>query len=213
MLINVDITDAIFIQFQIGLVLAFMISMPYLVHVVGQFLAPALKGRETRLLKRVSLPATLLFILGCAFSYYWITPWTLHFLYGYVFAMDIAPFLSVTSFVNFVLLFVLAFGIVFELPIIMVGITSLGIVDAAFWARHWRWAAVACFVFGAVITPDGSGITMIMVALPMLGLYGAGYAVSRLVQKRPTAAGTSSKKTRAKRMAPKPAKGEVPEGS
>ncbi|MEE9489510.1 MAG: twin-arginine translocase subunit TatC, partial [Thermoplasmata archaeon] len=83
-----------------------------------------------------------------------------------------------SEFVDFTLLFLLSFGLAFELPILMVGSTFLGVVDDHFWRRNWRFAAVAIFIFGAVITPDGSGITMMLVSLPMLGLYVLGYFLS-----------------------------------
>jgi sec-independent protein translocase protein TatC len=88
------------------------------------------------------------------------------------------------DFISFVLLFMLAFGLAFELPVLMYGLTALGIISSEFWKKNWRFAAIAIFVFGAIITPDGSGITMFLVALPMLALYVLGYAASVRLERR-----------------------------
>jgi len=66
----------------------------------------------------------------------------------------------------------------------MYGLTALGIVPANFWKKYWRFATIAIVVFGAIITPDGSGITMFLVALPMLALYAGGYVAAVGVDKR-----------------------------
>src|SRR5207302_106559 len=87
------------------------------------------------------------------------------------------------SFIDFVLLFTLAFGIAFQLPVLMYGLTVLGIVPANFWKKYWRFATIAIVVFGAIITPDGSGITMFLVALPMLALYAGGYVAAVSLEK------------------------------
>ena len=82
-------------------------------------------------------------------------------------------------------MFSLAFGLAFELPVVMYGLSYLGIVTADFWKKNWRIAAIAIFVFGAVITPDGSGVTMMLVAVPMLFLYVGGYvAINRRERRR-----------------------------
>ena len=83
----------------------------------------------------------------------------------------------------FTLVFLLCFGLTFQMPLVMAGLTGAGIVRAGTWTRNWRWAVVGIFFFGAAITPDGSGLTMMMVSLPMLGLYGVGVAVAHLVQR------------------------------
>src|SRR5437899_2598704 len=88
------------------------------------------------------------------------------------------------SFINFVLRFTMAFGIAFHLPVLMYGLTALAIVPANFWKKYWRFATIAIVVFGAIITPDGSGITMFLVALPMLALYAGGYVAAVGIEKR-----------------------------
>lgn len=177
---------AMFIQFQISIILGIIMGMPMIVYQIGKFLGPALKRHEKRLIIRLVLPATVLFIMGNLFAYFLIIPFSIDFLYNFAFAMGIEQYFSVEEFFSFVLMFVVAFGVVFELPVIMVGLTSLGIVSPDFWKEHWRWAVLISLIFAAVITPDGTGVTMFMVAIPMLFLYFIGYIVSKSQEKMRT---------------------------
>lgn len=170
---------AMMIQFQISLAMGIILGMPVIVHEIGKFLGPALKSRERRLMVRLVVPATALFVLGVLFAYLLIIPFSISFLYDFAFAMGIEQYFSVEDFFSFVMMFMLAFGVVFELPVIMVGLSSTGLVSPDFWKEHWRWAVLLTLVFAAVITPDGTGITMFLVAVPMLGLYLTGYLISK----------------------------------
>src|SRR5207247_8548060 len=95
------------------------------------------------------------------------------------------------DFIAFVLLVSVAFGLAFQLPVLMYGLSWLGIVNSGFWKKYWRFAAIAIFLFGASITPDGSGITMMLVSIPMLCLYVVGYIVSVRIEKHRASAKTS----------------------
>jgi len=176
--------DPILINVQISLFLGIYMSTPLIYYQVGMFVGPGLYEHERRSLSYVTIPATLLFILGSLFSYYILTPFLIDFMYGYIVSMDTLPYVSISDFISFVLMMTLAFGIIFELPIFMIGFTKIGLVSADFWKRHWRMAAIIMAFAGAIITPDGSGITMMIVAIPMWILYLVGYIGSRFVQAR-----------------------------
>ncbi len=172
--------EAVLVQFKVALFLAAVATSPVSTYEFWRFIAPALKPKEKRLIIRVSVPVVLLFFAGVAMSFLVVLPFTFSFLYGIAAGLGAELFLSLQEFLDFILLFSLAFGVAFELPVIMYGLSALGVVEPASWKRHWRFAAVAIFVFGAVITPDGSGVTMMIVALPMMALYVGGYAAIRL---------------------------------
>ncbi|MCP8305245.1 MAG: twin-arginine translocase subunit TatC [archaeon] len=185
-LIVTNPTQAILALFSTSLFLGIAFSMPVIVHQIGKFLNPALYPSEKKTISRIIVPATILFLLGCLFSYFLITPFTFDFLYGYALPLGAQTFLTIDEFISFVLLFTLAFGLSFQLPIIMVVLTSVGVVDPEFWKKNFSYAVVAIVVFGAVITPDGSGITMWFVAIPMIILYALGYLfIRRKVKVRP----------------------------
>ena len=141
------------------------------------FIKPALKENEVHVSRSISLPALVLFISGCVFSYYWVIPYILEFLYRYGESAGLVTFLNIMDFVTFVLQFLLAFGISFQLPLVMYAVSMSGMIESSFWRKNIRYAIVAIVIFGAVITPDGSGVTMWFIAGPMIALYTAGMIV------------------------------------
>ncbi len=184
-LLNIGVGDSILVQMEIGLLLTVILGMPWIVHEVGAFLVPALRRNERALLRQIGIPATALFALGTAIGVFALTPFTFRLLFLYVSAMRLAPVLGVQEFVTFALLYSLAFGVVFELPVFIYALTRLGVVRAAAWRKHWRGAVIGALVFGMVVTPDNSGITMLLIALPMVGLYlGGAYFAGRWEARR-----------------------------
>jgi sec-independent protein translocase protein TatC len=179
-LLNVGVGDSIVAQMEIGLLLTLVVGMPWIVHEAAAFLMPALRVNERRLLREVGVPASVLFAIGFVAGLFVLTPFTYRLLFLYVGAMGLAPVLGVQSFVTFTLLYSLAFGVVFELPVFLYALTRLGVVRASAWRKHWRGAVIGSLVFGMIVTPDNSGITMILIAIPMFGLYlGGAYFATR----------------------------------
>jgi len=108
----------------------------------------------------------------------------LEFLYRYGESAGLVTFLNIMDFVTFVLQFLLAFGISFQLPLIMYAVGQSGLVDAKFWRSNIRYAIIIIVIFGAVITPDGSGVTMWFIAGPMIALYLAGMVIVERKEKQ-----------------------------
>jgi sec-independent protein translocase protein TatC len=184
LLLNVGVGDSILVQMEIGMLVALILGMPWIVHEVGAFLIPALRHNERTLLRQVGIPATILFAVGTAIGLVFLTPFTFRLLFFYVNDMGLGtaagPTLGVQDFVLFALLYSLAFGVVFELPIFIYALTRLRIVKAAAWRKHWRGAVLGALLFGMIVTPDNSGITMLIIAAPMIGLYfGGAYFAGR----------------------------------
>ncbi len=129
---------------------------------------------------QIILPIFVLFIFGVVFSYILVIPFTLNFLYKYGESIGAETFLTVNDFITFVLQFILGFGIAFQLPVLMYALSLGGLTDSKFWQKNFRYAIIIITIFGAVITPDGSGVTMWFVALPMIALYIIGiFAIKR----------------------------------
>ena len=124
-LLNVGVADSIVAQMEIGLLLTIIVGMPWIVHEAGAFLVPALRKNERALLREIGIPASALFALGTAIGVFVLTPFTFRLLFLYVAAMNLAPVLGVQSFVTFALLYSLAFGVVFELPVFLYALTRL----------------------------------------------------------------------------------------
>ncbi len=169
--------QAFFAQVYIAALVGIVAGMPIVIKELVGFIKPALKENEINVSRSISIPALGLFAAGCIFSYNFVIPYILEFLYRYGESAGLVTFLNVIDFVSFVLQFLLAFGISFQLPLIMYAATGSGIVDSEFWRKNIRYAIVIIVIFGAVITPDGSGVTMWFIAGPMIALYFAGMGI------------------------------------
>ena len=183
-LLNVGVGDSVMVQMEIGLLVTAIVGMPWIVHELGAFLVPALRHNERQLLRSIGIPATILFAIGTAAGLLLLTPFTFLLLFRYVAAMGLEPYLGVQDFVTFALLYSFAFGVVFELPVFIYALTRLGVVRASAWRQHWRGAVLAALVFGMIVTPDNSGITMCLIAAPMIGLYFGGAYFARRWERR-----------------------------
>ena len=177
--------QAFFAQVYIAALVGIVVGMPVIIKELVGFIKPALKENEINVSRSISIPALALFVTGCVFSYNFVIPYILEFLYRYGESAGLVTFLNVMDFVTFVLQFLLAFGLSFQLPLVMYAITGSGMIDASFWRKNIRYAIVIIVIFGAVITPDGSGVTMWFIAGPMIALYFAGmFIIERKERKK-----------------------------
>jgi sec-independent protein translocase protein TatC len=183
---NVDLIQtapgqAFFAQIYVSLLIGVIIAIPVIIKEVYGFISPAIEtnkvGKKKNLPISVFLPMIALFVAGAAFSYVLVIPYVLEFLYNYGQAIGVATFFNINEFIPFVLQFLLGIGIAFELPIFMYAISLTGVTDALFWRKNFRYSVIIFVIFGAVITPDGSGITMWLMTGPMIGLYLVGLVV------------------------------------
>jgi sec-independent protein translocase protein TatC len=169
--------QAFFAQIYVSALIGLIASIPLIVREISSFISPAISTKTKIGLWNVFLPAVALFAVGIAFSYFVVIPYVLDFLYQYGESLNVATFLTINDFISFVMQFFLGFGIAFQLPIVMYGISLTDAVSPRFWRDNFRYAAIILVVFGAIITPDGSGVTMWFVAGPMIVLYLAGMLV------------------------------------
>ena len=188
--------QAFFSQVFIAVLLSILISMPLIIREMYAFISPAL-GQSTKrvIAAKTYVPTIVLFVIGVIFSYVIVIPFILNFLYAYGESIGVATFFNINEFFPFVLQLLVAFGIAFELPAIMYALSLTGVVDAAFWKRNFRYAIIVFVIFGAIITPDGGGISMWLVVAPMTVLYLTGLAIvnrSRSENKRLTNSGAEA---------------------
>ncbi|MDG6929347.1 MAG: preprotein translocase subunit TatC [Nitrososphaerota archaeon] len=187
-LININSFDTFMASIYMALALALIFAMPVWVYEMAGFVSPALKPEEKRLIRYVTVPATLLFAAGVAFAYEIILPVLFHFLYLFTVGISVLPTLSVKTFASTVFVYMLAFGLAFQLPIIVVGLSYLGVVSPVEWLKQWRFAVVGAFFIALLISPGASGgIMEITIGLTLSGLYvvGALVAMYLLRAKRP----------------------------
>ncbi len=172
-------------QFQIALFLAFVVGFPVIAYEIGGFIGPALRPSEKRLIMRMTVPVVGLFFFGVLLDYFVLLPFTINFLYAAQRNMGATIYLLFAdNFISFVTIHLIAFGLAFQLPIIMYSLAAVGIVSPSFWKKYWRYVTVAVFVIAAIITPDPSGVTMIIVGGIMMTLYGIGYVAARGAERK-----------------------------
>lgn len=171
-------------QVKIAFLLSFVFTFPVLCYKIVRFIAPALYAKERISLYAVVIPATLLFVCGVVFAYVFIIPTTLGLLYAYVGPIGAVPYLSIDAFLGLSLALMAIAGITATIPVIMVLLTALGAVPSTFWVQKWRYAAVLMLIVSAIITPDGSGVSMTLLSIPGVVLYGLGTFICAGIEKR-----------------------------
>ncbi|MDX1370976.1 MAG: twin-arginine translocase subunit TatC [Nitrososphaeraceae archaeon] len=173
-------------QIYVASLIGVISSIPFIIKEFYEFLSPALEKKEKKINKllKIFIPTVCLFALGIVFSFLIVIPFTLDFLYKYGESIGVETFLNINDFISFVLQFLLGFGIAFELPIIMYIVSLSGIVDYDFWKKNLRYAIIIFIIFGAIITPDGSGVTMWFISAPMILLYISGIFLVRITSRK-----------------------------
>lgn len=133
-------------------------------------MAPGLYKHEKRLLLPFSFLSSLCFLGGAAFGYFVVFPPAFRFLLGYS-ADFLTPMPAVTEYFSLSLRLLLAFGVIFELPILMVFLARIGIVDVAFLNKNRKYAVLINFIIAAVLTPTPDIVNQMLMGIPLLVLY------------------------------------------
>jgi sec-independent protein translocase protein TatC len=156
-------------QIQVSLFLAVIITSPWWIYQIWAFITPGLTRRERRYAIGFVGAAVPLFLVG-AVAAWWALPHAVDMLTSFTPA-GAQNLIDAPTYMSFVMRLVLAFGVAFLLPVIMVALDMVGVARSGVWIRSWRWAVVIIFIFAAVATPTPDAITMLFVAIPMCGLY------------------------------------------
>jgi len=162
--------EALVVLVRIGLFCGIFLAAPVILWQAWLFVAPAVSRRVKRSAGLFVIASTAAFFLGSSFAYFILLPAALRFLLGL--ATDtLVPLLSAARYISFVTGFILACGFVFQMPVVMFFLGRLGVARPAWLRRHYGPALVAIFVLAAVITPTTDIVNMLLLALPMVGLY------------------------------------------
>jgi sec-independent protein translocase protein TatC len=183
-LINTEMAGQFTLQINSCLLIGVMLGFPYLLYEIWLFVKPALHEKERKAATGFVFYATFLFVLGILFGYYVITPESINFLSGFTVSDKIENYFDIDSYLSSVATLTLATGIVFQLPILVYILSSLGILTPKFMRSGRRYAVVAILVISAVITPTPDMMTMTIVSIPLFVLYEVGIVVAGVVEKR-----------------------------
>ena len=186
-LIATQVASPFFAPMKLAFFVALVVAMPWLLYQAWAFVAPGLYRREKRLALPLLSSALLLFYSGCAFAYFLVLPTVFGFLAS-VTPDGVAMMTDISSYLDFVLVLFLAFGLAFELPVALVILVLLGWVTPAQLREGRGYAVVGIFVVAAVVTPPDV-ISQLMLAVPMCLLYEAGILAASMVSPRTNADG------------------------
>jgi sec-independent protein translocase protein TatC len=153
--------------FTVGFICAF----PYAFWEVWRFIAPGLYPKERNAARGAVFFVTLLFVLGVLFGYYIVSPLMINFLANYQLDPSILNQFDITSYVSTLVMMVLACGLMFQLPMVILVLAKAGLVGPAFLREYRKHAVVVILIIAALITPSPDVLSQILVALPLLLLY------------------------------------------
>ena len=157
-------------------------SFPVILYEVWAFVQPGLRENENRLFMIALLAGLAFFVLGVAFAYKIMLPFMLHFLIGLSAGSDVTASVSVANYLTFLMTIFMIMGIVFELPVISVVLTQLGLLKVKWMRKARKFVIVGIFFVAALITPPDI-VSQIMVAVPMMGLYELSIVICTLLLK------------------------------
>ncbi|HEY2849288.1 MAG TPA: twin-arginine translocase subunit TatC [Gemmatimonadaceae bacterium] len=174
--------DPFTILLQAAGVLAVVLAFPAVGYQIWAFLAPALSKKERKVLVPVLMAATVLFLAGIAMSVFVFVPVTMGLMDKLPHA-SINSMLTVTEYFGFLFAVSLAFGAMFELPIVILALTAIGLVTPQFLTKYRRHAIVATLIICEIVTPGDFIISTLMLWIPVYGLFELSIIVSRFVYK------------------------------
>ncbi len=169
-------------RIKLALLLGFMLSLPYVFYRVWRFVVPGLFRREKSLILPMAMLSMLLFALGVWAAYGTVVPLVVGVLTGFT-TPSVTPQIQLGSLLGFFYNMALACGLVFQLPLVTMTLTAVGIVTPGMLIRQWRYALVGVFFTTAVITPGDVVTAQILMGVPLVGLYFVSVGLSWIVAK------------------------------
>jgi len=180
--------EALWQNVKVAGLFAIVLAMPYILVEIWRFVVPGLHAQERRFVGPFVFLSLVAFFAGVSFSFFFVLPFALNFLISYGVGAGFIPQLSIAQYVGFALWFLLVFGLVFEVPLVITLMAKLGWVDAPFLRRYRKWALLGSFIIAAILTPTPDPFNQCLMALPMYVLYEVGIVSASLFNKRPSAA-------------------------
>lgn len=174
-------SELLTVYIQLSLILAVTICSPITVYQVWAFIEKGLYEKEKKAILFTLIFGVVFFIIGVAFCYFMVLPTTLEF-FVRIAIEEVSSMLSIQSYVSFVNMMLLAFGLVFEMPVIIFLLSKLGIIKPAFLKKNRGIIIVAIFIFASIITPPDV-ISQLMLGIPMVILLEFSILICTLVYK------------------------------
>lgn len=168
------------LQLKISFLLSFFVILPYFLFCFFKYLFPALYQNEKMLILKILPISFFLFLLGCFFAYSFLVPFIFKLLYSFGEKMQISLFFSIDYFFSFIFGLILVSGFIFLLPIFIFFLLYLKLLPYSIFFRNFPLILFIFLVISAIITPDGSGISQIILSTLLVGFYFAGLFLAKI---------------------------------
>ncbi len=183
-LVNIGVVDPFSIHMEVSVFGGIILSLPFLLYFIGQFLLPALTPREKRFLAPIFFAGSILFILGVTFCYVFVLRAALEFFIGYSRYLDMESMWTAKTLIDFEVQMLIGCGLAFEFPLVIIVLNLLGIVSSEQLAGKRRHAAFIIFVATCCIMPTTDPFSLTLLSLPLYVLYEGCIWVTRVMDRR-----------------------------
>lgn len=176
-------SEAFFSYLTVSLFTGFLLVLPIVLYQAWAFVVPALSNKE-RTASFILVPSSvLLFFAGLAFSYFLVLPAGIKFFMGFA-TEDLQPMFSLGQYLSFVISFLLPFGFIFELPLVILVLAKVGLIGSKFLKDKRKHVLVLAFVVGAIIAPSPDIVSQTMVAVPIIVMYEVSFLLVKYVLRK-----------------------------
>ena len=181
-MIAIGVITPFMVPVKVTALVAFMIALPYVLYQAWAFVAPGLYEHEKKLALPLVIGSTALFLLGVAFCYFFVFGRVFAFIHGFA-PKSITPAPDIEAYFSFVITMFLAFGVTFEIPIVVIVLVRMGLVSVEKLRDARPYVIVGAFIVAAVVTPPDV-LSQLLLAIPMCLLYEAGLFLARFISAR-----------------------------
>ncbi len=183
-MIVTDVTGSFFVPMKVTMLVSFLIALPVVMYQLWAFIAPGLYQHERKLILPLVVSSYSLFIFGMAFAYFLVFPTVFEFMASYNAPLGAEMSTDIDKYLGFAMNTFLAFGITFEVPVVVVVLVRMGIVSLAKLKEIRPYVIVGAFVIAAIVTPPDV-LSQLLLAIPMTLLYELGLLVARFYVPKP----------------------------
>ena len=183
-LININLAGQFVAHMNISLIAGLIMSLPYILWELWRFIKPGLTPKEVSASRGAVFMVFLLFIIGVLFSYFIVAPLMINFLGGYTVSASVRNQIALTSYVSNITLLTLLMGLVFELPVLILLLTKIGILNPSVLKKYRKHTIVVILIVAGVITPSPDMFSQLIVAVPLYALFEISVMMSSRMYKR-----------------------------
>ena len=182
-LVFIKPAEAFFVIMKMSILIGILGAMPFIFYQIWRYVGVALKKRERKYLIYFGPVSYLLFMCGGALAFFGVTPLAIRFFFSFS-RESITPLITLDSYITFLNNMIIAFGLVFQLPLVILLLTLIGVVTPDSLKKARKYAIVGIFAFAGVITPTTDALSMLMLAVPVWGLYEISVLICMVVTRR-----------------------------